>query len=46
MKTLILALPLVVVLFAGCRAETLVGPQEEVRIVVPAQECNPNTQLC
>jgi hypothetical protein len=47
MKRLILALPLVVALFAACSASTPAGPEESERLLTSAGEpCNPNIRPC
>lgn len=46
MKRLLPVLALFVVLFVGCGTESLVGPQDEMRNVVPAEDCNPDWQPC
>lgn len=47
MKSLALVLSLVTLLLAGCSAETVAGPEDNGRVVVPAEgPCNPHIQPC
>ena len=46
MKPLMFTLFLFTMVFAGCSAESIVGPAEDGRALQPAQECSINTRLC
>lgn len=46
MRRLLFALPLLALLFTGCAADSLVGPQQDERGLVSADECNPDYQPC
>lgn len=46
MKPFIFSLSLITVLLAGCSGETIMGPEEDGRVLEPAGACSINAKLC
>lgn len=46
MKPLILIASMIVVLFAGCSSQTVLGPENDERQLEPATPCSINAKLC